>query len=256
MNVPSEKTNETESPTPPKIGPIHAISRDVRAKILGGLIAALPIVLTLFIVNWLYVTLTTVVLTPAIEAVRFILGSHGMGETFWYRYFTPVFAIALVLFLLYALGVFVKLRVLLAVDLVCYHVPVVSIDFQGAYQCLSIAGKTTSRRVRVQTCRARRIPAARNALAGLCHQHASRCDHWWIDPLRYRIDGRDAPVRVHPIRPGRARDRHRMVNERDAPGDSIRGHHFARNHPLFSRAAQTIERPDPRPQRPSGRRQS
>ena len=141
MSLPPEPSRDAKPLNPPKTGPFAVMVRDVRSKILGGLLAALPIALTFFIVNWLYVTLTTIVLTPAIEAVRYVLGNHGLGETFWYTYFAPVLAVALVLFLLYALGVFVKLRLLRAVDWVLLHVPVVNTIFKALSNVFQSIGK-------------------------------------------------------------------------------------------------------------------
>ncbi len=139
MSLPSDPYSAPT--TPPPAGPFRAMIRDIRAKILSGLLAALPIALTFFIVNWLYVTLTTIILTPAIEAVRFVLGNHGLSESFWYRYLAPVLAVALVLFLLYSLGVFVQLRLLRAVDWVLLKVPIVNTIFKALSNVFQSIGK-------------------------------------------------------------------------------------------------------------------
>jgi uncharacterized membrane protein len=113
----------------------------VRARIIGGLIAALPVALTFFIVHWLYVTLSQVVLMPVIEAVKFVLGNRGLSDTFWYTYLSPVIAVLLILFLLYALGVFVQLRLLQAVDWVMLRVPVVNTIFKALNNVVQSLGQ-------------------------------------------------------------------------------------------------------------------
>ena len=154
MSTSTRKASGDELPPSPASGVsvVRAVSQLVRSRILSGLIAALPIALTFFIVQWLYVTLTTVVLTPAIEAVRYVLGNHVMSQTFWYTYFAPVLAVLLVLTLLYLLGVFVQLRLMRAVDWVLMHVPVVSTIFKAVnnvFQSLGqqLQGNSGSQRV-------------------------------------------------------------------------------------------------------------
>jgi len=141
MSTLPDKAAGELSPPAANVGVLRTLWQLVRARILGGLIAALPIALTFFIVHWLYVTLTTVVLTPAIEVVRRILGSHGMSQTFWYTYFAPVLAVLLVLTLLYLLGVFVQLRLMRAVDWVLMHVPVVSTIFKAVNNVFQSLGQ-------------------------------------------------------------------------------------------------------------------
>lgn len=133
-----------EVPTPPKrkqAGPLHALVNEIRARIISGLIAALPIALTFFIIHWLYVTLTQIVLRPAIRLVRWALGNYGLGETFWDTYVSPVFAFLLVIFLLYSLGLFVHSRTHRAIDWVLLHVPVVSTIFKALNNVFQSLGK-------------------------------------------------------------------------------------------------------------------
>lgn len=136
------KAADGELPPPrANVGIFRTLWQLVRSRILSGLIAALPIALTFFIVHWLYVTLTAVVLTPAIEVVRRVLGSHGMSQTFWYTYLAPVLAVLLVLTLLYLLGVFVQLRLMMAVDWLLMHVPVVSTIFKAVNNVFQSIGQ-------------------------------------------------------------------------------------------------------------------
>jgi uncharacterized membrane protein len=140
-------TNAATTPTPPPPAPaahepglFRALVRLVRTRIVSGLLVALPIALTIFIVEYLYAT-TVVILTPVIEGVRYVLGQRGYGETFWYRYFAPVIAVGLVLFFLYTLGMFVRSRVLRAVDWVFLHVPVVGTIFRAVKNVFQSLGR-------------------------------------------------------------------------------------------------------------------
>ena len=111
-------------------GVFLAMVQVVRARILSGLIAALPIALTVFIVHWLYVTAQTALTWP-IRFVRYELGNYGLSATVWDAYVAPVIAVALILFFLYTLGLFVRSRLLRAVDWVLLRVPIVGTIFKA-----------------------------------------------------------------------------------------------------------------------------
>ena len=113
-----------------EVGVLKALVLVIRTRSLSGLLAALPIALTVFIVRYLYLTVMAL-LTPLIEGVRFVLVNRDLSETFWYKYFAPLIAIGLVLFGLYALGLFVRTRLLRAVDWVFLQVPVVNTIFKA-----------------------------------------------------------------------------------------------------------------------------
>ncbi|GAC1470094.1 MAG: DUF502 domain-containing protein [Isosphaeraceae bacterium] len=117
------------------------MTNDIRTRILSGLIAALPIALTFFIIHWLYVTLTQVLLRPAIRVVRYGFGNYGLGETFLDTYVSPAIAFVLVLFLLYGLGLFVHTRFHRAIDWVLLHVPIVGTIFKAVNNVFISLGK-------------------------------------------------------------------------------------------------------------------
>lgn len=153
MSTPSPPDPEFSAPKPKpgKTGPVHALVSAVRARILSGLIAALPIALTFFIVHWLYVT-ATAVLTPLIEGVRVVFGRHGLSARVWYQVVSPAVAVVLVLGFLYMLGLFVRTRVLRSIDWVMLHVPVVNTIFKAVnnvFQSLGqqLQGQQTFKRV-------------------------------------------------------------------------------------------------------------
>lgn len=124
-----------------EVGALRALLLAVRARMLSGLIAALPIALTFFIVRWLYVTIIAVVLMPPTNAVRGILGERGRTGYFWETYGAPVIAVLLVLGSLYFLGFFVQTRFMRVVDWVLMKVPVVSTIFKATRNVFESVGK-------------------------------------------------------------------------------------------------------------------
>ncbi|MFO0907298.1 MAG: DUF502 domain-containing protein [Isosphaeraceae bacterium] len=113
----------------------------IRSRIISGLVAALPVALTFFIVSWLYNLLTTLVLRPAIDAVRYFLDLRGLTQTVLYTYLTPFLAAVLVLSLLYLLGVFVRYRLLMVVDWVMLRVPIVNTIFKAVNNVVQSLGQ-------------------------------------------------------------------------------------------------------------------
>jgi uncharacterized membrane protein len=141
----SATTTTAPESAPPRVkldevGALHALWYAIRARILSGLIAALPIALTFWIVFWLYTTVMQVVLAPAIRVVRYLLGYRGVSG--WViNVAAPVIAILLVLFSLYCLGLFVRSRTHRAIDWVMLHLPVVNTIFKAVNNVFQSLGK-------------------------------------------------------------------------------------------------------------------
>ena len=102
-------------------------STPCRRRIIGGLILALPIVLTFWIVYWLYSTVKQIVLDPTIWAARYLLfGKEVIADIpAWVDWVSPVIAIILVLAVLYFLGLFVSSRLQRTVNWVMFRLPVI-----------------------------------------------------------------------------------------------------------------------------------
>lgn len=136
-----DRGGQARPPVMTEVGVVQALWQVARSRILSGLLAALPFALTVFIINWLYVTLTTLVLTPATGFVRRMLGYRGLDNTIWDVYLAPVLAVLLVLGLLYLLGVFVQLRLMRAVDWVMLRVPLVNTIFRAVNNVFQSLGQ-------------------------------------------------------------------------------------------------------------------
>jgi uncharacterized membrane protein len=142
----------TTSPGPPgssrsnEIGAVRALINAIRTRIISGLILALPIVLTFWIIYQIYSVLTTNILGPAADLVRFLLIGKvtGAGSRFWWdQVAAPLIAIVAVLALLYFLGWIVRSRLLLAVDWVLLRLPVVTTIYKTLNNVFQSLGNTT-----------------------------------------------------------------------------------------------------------------
>lgn len=132
-----ESSSPQEVPVSP-LGPVpsgnfgpgfHAI----RTRIVSGLILALPIVLTFWIIYWLYSTLKQLVLDPIAWAIGYLLRVERFGDLprWWDQFAAPLFSIILVLSLLYALGLIVHSRLHRAVDWVLLRLPLVTTIYKA-----------------------------------------------------------------------------------------------------------------------------
>lgn len=128
-------------PTPKERGAIHDFFGAIRTRVVSGLILALPIAITFWIVFQLYLTLQALVIQPTIDVVLWVVGSERINElpAWWRRFVSPVVALGLVLTLLYFLGLFVSTRLARFIDWLMSRVPVVTTIYhavRGVFQSL------------------------------------------------------------------------------------------------------------------------
>ncbi len=127
----SERLNE--------VGALHALVKAIQARIVSGLILALPIVLTFWILYWLYTTLKHVVLDPIVWIVGALFKGRAAewASSTSYQVLAPLVAIVLVLTILYFLGLFVRSRLYQLIDWVMLHVPVVTTIYRAIRKLVS-----------------------------------------------------------------------------------------------------------------------
>lgn len=143
MTATTRPTDPEFTPAPPKIdevGVLKALVQVVRNRVVSGLLAALPIALTVFIIRYLYLT-AMALLTPLIELIRKVLGTRDLSGAFWYQVFAPASAVLLVLVVLYGLGLFVQTRWARAIDWVFLRVPVVNTIFKALSNVFQSLGR-------------------------------------------------------------------------------------------------------------------
>jgi uncharacterized membrane protein len=103
----------------------------IRRRIVSGLVLALPIVLTFWIIYWLYTTLTQGFLNPLANMIGTLFHSPLAQTLWWRRFVNPLLAITLVLGFLYCLGLVARSWVSRLIDRVLLHVPVVTTIYKA-----------------------------------------------------------------------------------------------------------------------------
>jgi uncharacterized membrane protein len=124
-------------PGPALAGPAPAGLRrawlSIRGRILGGLLLVLPIVITIWVIYWVYLVLHEYVIDPLAKLLLKVCGYQpDMQLPFWFEtYAAPVIAVCVALSLLYVLGFFINSRLRRALDWVLMRVPVISIVYDA-----------------------------------------------------------------------------------------------------------------------------
>jgi uncharacterized membrane protein len=106
----------------------------IRARILGGLLLVLPILITLWVIHWLYSALATHVIDPLAQLVLWKVQGRQpeMELPLWFeKYAAPLIALLVVLVLLYCLGFFARSRLRRVIDWFLLRLPVISVVYNG-----------------------------------------------------------------------------------------------------------------------------
>src|SRR5262249_29419683 len=116
----------------------------VRDRMLAGLLALLPIMVTLWIIRWLYICLDTYVIAPFAMIVlwkaRRVQGEPDLPP--WFEnYAAPIIAIILILIILYACGFLAQSRLRYAIDRILLKVPVISVIYDAVRNVLQVLDK-------------------------------------------------------------------------------------------------------------------
>jgi uncharacterized membrane protein len=129
-------TDPKPSPTP---GAFRRVWLGIRDRILGGLLLVTPILITLWVILWLYSVLDRQVIDPLARLVLWkVRGYRPDAELpVWFEtYAAPLIAVATLLLLLYCLGFFARSRLRGLVDWVFLRVPLVSGVYNGVRQVI------------------------------------------------------------------------------------------------------------------------
>lgn len=130
----SMETRPSTAPAPLAPAVLRWAWASIRGRILGGLLLVLPILITFWVVHWLYSNLRLHVIDPL---ARLLLWKVRQGQPdtelpYWFEtYAAPLLAIVIALALLYVLGFLVHSRLRRVVDWVLLRVPLISIVYNG-----------------------------------------------------------------------------------------------------------------------------
>lgn len=116
----------------------------VRDRILGGLMLVLPILITLWLIHWLYSGLEHYLIDPLAKLILWQVGRRQPDTElpFWFeRFAAPLLAILIVLMMLYGLGFFVNSRLRRVIDWIVLRVPGISIIYDGLRKVLQFMEK-------------------------------------------------------------------------------------------------------------------
>jgi uncharacterized membrane protein len=120
----------------------------VRARLISGLIVSLPIVITFWIVYWIFLTLEWYLLNPLASLVKRI---HAWVKDYpalqgldlpdwWYNIVSPLMAILLALAILYFLGLIVRSWIYRTLDWFLLHVPIVATIYRAVRNVVQSVG--------------------------------------------------------------------------------------------------------------------
>jgi uncharacterized membrane protein len=123
--------------------PVSVLRRawlSIRARLLGGLLLILPVLITFWVIHWLYSSLEKYVIDPFALLVLRQVRQPDTELPYWFEtYAAPCIAILIVLLLLYALGFLARSRLRQTLDWVLLRVPVISVVYksvQSVFQTL------------------------------------------------------------------------------------------------------------------------
>ncbi len=120
----------------------------VRGRLISGLIFSLPIVITFWIVYWIFMTLEQFLLNPLASLINRI---HAWMRDYpaiqeldlpewWYNIASPVLAILLALAILYVLGLIFRSWVYRTLEWFLLHVPVVATIYRAVRNVVETLG--------------------------------------------------------------------------------------------------------------------
>jgi uncharacterized membrane protein len=122
-------------PDPP--GAFRRAWHGIRVRVLSGLLLVAPILITFWVIYWLYSFLEKYAIDPLARVLlRLVRGRQADAELpHWFEaYAAPFIAVAALLLLLYGLGFFARSRLRSAIDWVFLRVPLVSGVYNGVRQ--------------------------------------------------------------------------------------------------------------------------
>jgi len=129
-------------------GSVRSVFNTLRNQLISGLIFSLPLVITFWIVYWIFLTLERFLLNPLAEVIHKIHAwmrnnpaiSELQAPDWWYNIASPVLAIVLMLVFLYLMGLFLRSWVYRTLDWFLLRVPIVATIYRAARNVVNSLG--------------------------------------------------------------------------------------------------------------------
>jgi uncharacterized membrane protein len=135
----------TDIPDPQSDTPLlRRVWRGIRGRIIGGLLLVLPILITIWVIHWLYSALEKYVIDPLAQLVLWQVRGHQANSELphWFEtHGAPLIGLTIALILLYCLGFFVHSRLRRVIDWVLLRLPVISIVYNGVQKVFQTLDK-------------------------------------------------------------------------------------------------------------------
>jgi uncharacterized membrane protein len=123
----------SDAPEPQPVEESSSVLARIQSRVLSGLFLALPLVVAVYVVFFLYTLFRSYVLQPVILGVRYLAGAETwkLAPAWWSTYVSPVLALVLVLTLLYLLGIFAQSKLYGIINRILLRVPIVTPVYQA-----------------------------------------------------------------------------------------------------------------------------
>jgi uncharacterized membrane protein len=126
----------------------RAAFNSLRTRLISGLIFTLPIVITFWIIYWIFMTLERFILNPAADIIHrihaWMIKSPAFQELrlpdWWYNIASPALAVVLMLGILYGMGLFFRSWVYRTLDWFLLHVPIVATIYRAVRNVVNSLG--------------------------------------------------------------------------------------------------------------------
>jgi len=151
--LPSSSAREPTSPSAgattrlPAGWSLRSFISSVRARLISGLIFSLPIVITFWIVYWIFLTIERFLLNPLaglINRIRALVRNNPaileLDLPGWYNILSPILAILLALGILYILGLIFRSWAYRTLEWFLLHVPIVATIYKAVRHVVEALG--------------------------------------------------------------------------------------------------------------------
>lgn len=126
----------------------RSLFNSLRNQLISGLILSLPVVITFWIIYWIFMTLEHFLLDPAAALIHRIIAWMRnypfLGELdlpdWWYNIASPVLAIMLMLTILYMMGLFLRSWVYRTIDWLLLRLPIVATIYKAVQNVVNSLG--------------------------------------------------------------------------------------------------------------------